>query len=131
MPKSILSDRGAQFVEKVFSHLCKMCGIRKINTSSFHPMGNAQVERFNGIILSALRCHLRMDSTESWVSRLNTVLYAIRSCPITGVGLSSFHVLHGFDMRIPMDEHLVPFEAKSSEGSLDEYIEGFVPKLRL
>ena len=54
-PKSILSDRGKNFMSAVVQELCKMFQITRSHTSSYHPATNAQRERLNSVIAKGLR----------------------------------------------------------------------------
>ena len=41
----LLSDRGANFESNIIRELCKLMGIRKVRTSSYHAQSNGQVEQ--------------------------------------------------------------------------------------
>ena len=46
-PRSILSDSSPQFCSKLSQAVCKLLGVRKIATSSYHLDDNGGVERVN------------------------------------------------------------------------------------
>ena len=54
LPQRLHSDQGASFTGKVISEMCQMLGIKRSTTSSYHPMGNGQVERMNRSLLDLL-----------------------------------------------------------------------------
>ena len=46
-PRTIISDEGIHFANKVFSKLMRKYGIRHVMGLTYHPQSNAQVEIFN------------------------------------------------------------------------------------
>lgn len=47
VPLQILTDQGTNFEGNLFKELCKLLGIHKVRTSSYHPSGNGMIERFH------------------------------------------------------------------------------------
>lgn len=45
IPQTILNDQGTDFLNKIFTEVCKLLQINKINTSPFHPQTNGSLER--------------------------------------------------------------------------------------
>ncbi len=56
VPDKLLSDQGKELIGEIMKHLCKMCKITKLQTSSYNPRTNGQVERWNGTMKKGLRC---------------------------------------------------------------------------
>jgi transposase InsO family protein len=50
VPKTIISDRGAQFVFKFWKELHKSMGTKLIHSSAYHPQAGGQTERVNQIV---------------------------------------------------------------------------------
>ena len=48
-PMKLLSDKGANFLSALMMDVCKLIGIKKLNTTVYHPRGNGLVEKFNNI----------------------------------------------------------------------------------
>ena len=46
-PATITTDRGAQFVLKLWDRLCNQFGIVRSRTTSYHPQSNGMVQRFH------------------------------------------------------------------------------------
>jgi hypothetical protein len=46
-PEKLLSDRGKVFVGKMLENMCKVMGVKKIFTTSYHPQCDGFVERLN------------------------------------------------------------------------------------
>ena len=53
-PLQILSDQGTNFQSKLFSEVCNLLMIDKINTSSMRPQANGTMERFNRTLQAML-----------------------------------------------------------------------------
>ena len=49
-PGFIHSDRGTQFVSSEFQNFCRQNGVATSKTTPYHPQGNGQNERYNGIV---------------------------------------------------------------------------------
>jgi transposase InsO family protein len=50
IPKTIVSDRGPQFVSKFWSELHKSLGTKLLHSSAYHPQISGQTERVNQIL---------------------------------------------------------------------------------
>ena len=50
-PAYLLSDEGKSFTAAVVEDLCKLCGVKKLRTSSYHAQTNRQVERMNQTLI--------------------------------------------------------------------------------
>ena len=55
VPKSIVSDRGPQFVNHFWEHLQKYLGTTLIRSSAYHPQTTGQTECVNQILEDMLR----------------------------------------------------------------------------
>jgi hypothetical protein len=55
IPKTIVSDRGPQFVSKFYEVLHKAMGTKLLHSSAYHPQTSGQTERVNQILEDMLR----------------------------------------------------------------------------
>ena len=55
MPRELLSDQGTNFTSELMKELYKGLGIKKLQSSPYHPEWNGLVERFNGTLKGVLR----------------------------------------------------------------------------
>ena len=46
-PARLLSDRGANFMSSVIDEMCKILGMKKLQTTPYHPQTNGLVERLH------------------------------------------------------------------------------------
>ena len=54
IPKTIVSDRGPQFVSKFWRELHKSLGTKLLHSSAYHPQTSGQTERVNQILATSL-----------------------------------------------------------------------------
>jgi transposase InsO family protein len=55
LPKTIISDRGTQFVALFWEQLHEGLGTKLIRSSSYHPQTDGQTERINQILEDMLQ----------------------------------------------------------------------------
>ena len=62
VPKTIISDRGAQFIARFWEQLQEALGTKLIRSSTYHPQTDGQAERVNQILEDMLRaCVIHYD----------------------------------------------------------------------
>ena len=57
VPEALLSDCGANLLSHLMLGVYKSLGIRKLNTTAYHPQCDSVVERFNRTLKAMLRKH--------------------------------------------------------------------------
>ena len=102
VPECLLSDRGTNLLSNVVLDLCRMLGIKKLNTTSHHPQCDGAVERFNRTLKTMLRKHAAKLGNQ-WDSYLFGVLWAYRNTPHTSTGEKPSFLLFGVDLRTPTE----------------------------
>ena len=109
-PSSIHSDRGSQFESAEFKNFLKRWNITKTRTTPFHPSGNGQCERFNGIIWKTVQLRLCQEnlSADKWESQLSYSLMNIRSLPSRAL-----------DFESPHERFLAFYRRSTLEGAFD------------
>ena len=56
VPRAIHTDRGAQFVGRVWREIWTLMGTKLKYGSAYHPQSQGQVERMNAVVSQTLRC---------------------------------------------------------------------------
>ena len=73
-PARLLSDRGANFMSSVIEEMCKILGIKQLQTMPYHPQTNALVERSHQMIMHMIR-KLGEDKKAVWPSHLAEIVH--------------------------------------------------------
>ena len=85
VPEALLSDRGTNLLSHLMQDVCKLLGIRKLNTTAYHPQCDGMVERFNRTLTTILRKHAARFGAQ-WDRYLPGVLWAYRNTPHDSTG---------------------------------------------
>ncbi len=104
--ESLLSDRGANLLSHLMLGICELMGIKKLNTTVYHPQCNGLVERFNRTLKTALRKHASKFGMQ-WDRYLSGVLWAYRNTPHESTGEKPSFLLFRFDCRTPTEAALL------------------------
>ena len=102
VPESLHSDHGANFVSEVMQSLCAQLGIKRTQTSAYHPEGNGQVERFNRT-LEAMLSKVVEEHQKDWDCHLQKVLFAFRTAVHESTGYTPLFVMSGRSPNLPID----------------------------
>lgn len=119
LPEELLSDRGANFLSTLIQEICKVLGVKKINTSGYHPQTDGLVEKFNSTLTNmiAKSCDIR---ERDWDDHLPFVLFAYRVSAQESTKESPFFLTHGRDPRIPT-ETVLTFNRSPYAIDVDDY----------
>jgi hypothetical protein len=101
VPRTIVSDNGRQFVSRIFKTMCSMFGIKRKNTSFYHPQPNL-AERTIKTVRSMITTNI-VDSHKEWDSNLPFIAMALRSATSDSTGFSPSFLTLGREMRLPCD----------------------------
>ena len=107
VPEALLSDRGTNLLSCLMQDVCKLLGIKKLNTTAHHPQCNGMVERFNRTLKTMLRKHVSRFGMQ-WDTYLSGVLWAYRNTPHSSTGEKPSFLLFGFDCRHPTEAATLP-----------------------
>jgi transposase InsO family protein len=75
LPRTIVSDRGAQFVARFWEQLQESLGTKLIRSSAYHPQTDGQTERVNQILEDMLRA-CAIDCGKNWDKYLSLAEFA-------------------------------------------------------
>ena len=105
-PRTLLSDRGPNFLSSIVKEVCHLMNTRKANTTAYHPQTDGLVERFNGTLAEGLSMYISSHQKD-WDRHLPLVLFAYRVSPHASTHESPFYLLYGREPRLPVDATLL------------------------
>ena len=106
-PRELLSDRGAAFLSKIVLEVSDLMGIKKVNTTTYHPQTDGLVGRFHQTMTDMLAKVVEKEG-EDWDTHIPYILFAYRTSLQQSTGESSSFLLYGRDAQPPTESALVP-----------------------
>lgn len=119
VPTGLLSDRGAAFLSNMMHEVYQLLGMRKVNTTAYHPQTDGLVERFNRTLTDMLAKKVK-KSGRDWDVQLPYVLFAYRTSMQESTRESPFFLLYGRDPRLPTEVALSP-SPEDQNMDVDDY----------
>ena len=107
VPEGVLSDREANLLSHLVQDVCRPLGIKKLNTTAYHPQCDSMVERLNCTLKGMLCKHASQFGTQ-WDTYLPGVLWAYRNTIHEATGEKPSFLLFGIDCRTPTEAALLP-----------------------
>lgn len=99
-PLKLLSDRGTNFMSHLIQSTCATLGVKKIETSPYHPQTDGMVEKFNSTLLQILSMYCEKNQRD-WDIYLPLALFAYRTSINETTEESPFYLLYGRDPVLP------------------------------
>ena len=105
-PRQLLSDRGREFVSKIWTKLLHSLGIQRVLTSPYHPEGNAINEQSHRTLNNMLRARLlEGSSSKAWVDKVPGIMLTLNAMPYEPHGFSASMITTGREPTLPPDVH--------------------------
>ena len=102
-PTQLHSDQGRNFESGLIKALCAMYGVQKTRTTSYHPQGNGQTERFNHTLCSLIRS-LAVTERRRWPEALPHLPMMYNATPHRVTDLSPYELMFGRQPALPVDQ---------------------------
>lgn len=106
-PRTLLSDRGSNFLSAIVKEVCNLYSIKKLNTSAYNPACDGLVERMNSTLCQTLSMFVSKHQKD-WDVFIPAAQMAFRTSPNETTGESPFYLLYGREPLLPMDVSLLP-----------------------
>ena len=101
VPKTIISDRGAQFVAHFWEQLQASLGTKLIRSSAYHPQTDGQTERVNQMLEDMLRaCVIQYE--KNWDKCLALAEFSYNNSYQSSLKMAPFEALYGRRCRTPL-----------------------------
>jgi hypothetical protein len=102
LPRTIISDRGAQFVARFWEQLKESLGTKLVRSSAYHPQTDGQIERVNQILEDMLRtCAIVYG--KNWDNCLSLAEFAYNNIYQSSLKMAPFEALYGRRCRSPLN----------------------------
>ena len=98
----LLSDRGANFTSSVIEEMCKILGIKWLQTMPYHPQTNGLVERLHQTIMHIIG-KLGEDKKADWPSHLAEMAHTYNATWSAVTGYSPHYLIFGWWPRLPVE----------------------------
>ena len=119
VPEVLISDRRSNLLSALMREVCALTGIKKINTTAYHPQADGLVENCNRTLKAMLAKHSEVHNT-NWDEHLPKLLFAYRTKCHDTTKESPIFLVYGRDARVPCEEAL-SFEKSPYMVDVDDY----------
>ena len=99
LPRTIVSDRGPQFVSEFWKHLTCRLGIQSLLSTAYHPETDGQTERANSFLEQYLRSQVSYLQ-DDWARWLPLAEFATNNATSESTRTSPFFANFGFHPRL-------------------------------
>jgi hypothetical protein len=101
VPKTIVPDRGPQFVAKFWEALHKSLGTKLLHSSAYHPQTSGQTERVNQILEDMLRACV-LEFPHKWDDCLPLAKFSYNNSYQESIKMAPFEALYGRRCHTPL-----------------------------
>ena len=101
-PDVIHTDQGTNFNSELMQDICRIFMIEKTRTTSYHPQGNGQVERFNRVNADTLSKYCA-EKPQEWDVYLSYITLVYNTTVHRTIGAAPYSMIFGREAQYPID----------------------------
>ena len=101
LPKIVQTDRGSNFMSRVFARALKQLRIQHNVSSAYHPESQGALERYHQTLKGMLRTYC-LESGRDWADAVPWLLFASREVTQESLGFSPADLVFGHTPRGPL-----------------------------
>jgi transposase InsO family protein len=102
VPKTMVSDRGPQFISKFWEELHKSLGTKFLHSSAYHPQTSGQTERVSQILEDMLQACV-LEFPQKWIECLPLAEFSYNNSYQESIKMAPFEALYGRRCRTPLN----------------------------
>ena len=122
-----LSNWGANLMSSIIDEMCKLLGMKKLQTMPYHPQTNRLVERSHQTIMWMIG-ELGEDKKADWPGHLAEIVHAYNATQSAMMGYCPYQLMFGCRPRLPVDFYFLTLRSAevpkcgTSAKCVDKYV---------
>lgn len=101
LPKSVQSDQGLNLMSVLFQQVMCQLGIQQFKFMAYHPQCQGALEKFHQILKNIMREYC-FEESKDWDKGVHLLLFAVRESVHESLGLSTFELVFGHILQLPL-----------------------------
>ena len=101
IPSEMLMEHESRVTIEVMNEVSRLLSLQQLTTIPYRPYSKGPVERFHAMLKRVLLT-MCAERPNDWDKYLPALLFAVREIPQESLGFSPFELLHGRNVRGPM-----------------------------
>ena len=128
-PQHPMSDQGTEYYRKVIAAMCSLLGVKKIQTTPYHPQTNGLAERVHQTLQHMIG-KLDSEKRKKWPAHIGSIIIAYNSTRSLVTGYSPYYLMFGQRPRLPIDLLFPTCRTQMLTHTIDKYVASLYDHLR-